>query len=150
MDPDVAISYFDQKQTIWITCNTITDSLHKMRTKIKLKIYRVDLYYWYFYLTEINCFGWDISYTNFGMTFTKERNKAEIFPNFTLEKMIDVGNVFENPVDVITEKLTEQYQGAYFNILTNNCRHFCFDVIKLLKPTQSQNGKSTWNSKIQF
>lgn len=51
-------------------------------------------------------------------------------PGFTFRKSILIGGTDLGPTDVraFMEKLSEEYAGNTYNLITKNCNHFCNDV----------------------
>ena len=121
-----------------------------MRTLIKLKIYRVTLFFLFKIIhTEIEVMGSDIWFDPEGVKILPAQNKTNTDSDYELIEIIHCGWV-----KLTAKKLREilnkiKTSTGKYDLIFNNCRHFSQDFLLSLNPSRINNGlkplyKLTW------
>ena len=111
-------------------------------TEIKLRIYEFELFNKVReYHAEIEAYSKSYSYCDEGREESVVLNKDGL-EGYTLISTIELGwsDLFEYEFEYFTKYLNEDFTSEKYHLFRNNCRHYAFNLLKVLKPTKGYIG----------
>ena len=111
-------------------------------TEIKLRIYEFELFYKVReYHAEIEAYSKSYSYCDEGLEESVVLNKDGL-EGYTLISTFELGwsDLFEYEFEYFTRYLNEDFTSEKYHLFRNNCRHYAFNILKVLKPTKGYIG----------
>ena len=111
-------------------------------TEIKLRIYEFELFSKVReYHAEIEAYSKSYSYSDEGLEESVVLNKDGL-EGYTLISTFELGwsDLFEYEFEYFTKYLNEDFTAEKYHIFRNNCRHYAFNLLKVLKPTKGYIG----------
>ena len=111
-------------------------------TEIKLRIYEFKLFEDIKeYHAEIQAYSKSFSYSDEGLEESVVLNKDGL-EGYTLVSTYDLGysDLFEYEFELYTKYLNEDFTPEKYHIFQNNCRHYAFNLLKILKPSRGYIG----------
>ena len=111
-------------------------------TEIKLRIYEFELFNKVQeYHAEIEAYSKSFSYSDEGLEISMIMNKDGL-DGYTLISTFELGwsDLFEYEFEYFTKYLNEDFTPEKYHIFRNNCRHYAFNLLKVLKPTKGYIG----------
>ena len=111
-------------------------------TEIKLRIYEFKLFdKVQEYHAEIEAYCKSYSYSDEGLEKSVVLNKDEL-EGYTLISTFDLGwsDLFEYEFEYFTKYLNEDFTSEKYHLFQNNCRHYSFNLLKILKPSKGYIG----------
>ena len=107
-------------------------------TEIKLRIYEFELFNKVReYHAEIEAYSKSYSYCDEGLEESVVLNKDGL-EGYTLISTFELGwsDLFEYEFEYFTKYLNEDFTSEKYHLFRNNCRHYAFNLLKVLKPTK--------------
>ena len=107
-------------------------------TEVKLRIYEFKLFSKaHEYHAEIQAYSKSYSYSDEGRETSVVLNKDGL-EGYVLVATFELGftDLWEYEFEYFTKYMKEDYRTENYHLFRHNCRHYAFDLLKVLKPTR--------------
>ena len=107
-------------------------------TEVKLRIYEFKLFdNVREYHAEIEAYSKSYSYSDEGIEESVVLNKDGL-DGYTLISTFELGytDLLEYEFDLFTRYMREDFNSEDYHFFRNNCRHYAFELVKILKPSR--------------